>query len=245
MRRMISASTAGSSTRTSERSAASLRGTGSAAGGAARMPPSETTWLPISTPNSSSSRLASAPAATRAVVSRALARSRMSRASTRSYLSTPTRSAWPGRGRVTRRRRSSPGSAASCAMMSSQLPQSRLGISIATGLPSVSPARTPESHSMWSRSIFIRAPRPYPCMRRASSRSTQSALTGSPAGSPSTRATRALPWDSPAVRISGSRSLPSRPRERKANEPGCAGLVPVGVLNGPREAATDPRRRRR
>ena len=64
-----------------------------------------------STPNSSSSRLATAPAATRAVVSRALARSRMSRASPRSYLRTPTRSAWPGRGRVTRRRRELAGSA--------------------------------------------------------------------------------------------------------------------------------------
>jgi len=50
--------------------------------------------------------------------------------------------------------------AASCAMTSSQLPQSRLGMSMATGEPSVSPARTPESHSTWSRSIFIRAPRP-------------------------------------------------------------------------------------
>ena len=51
--------------------------------------PSDTTWLPISTPNSSSSRRARAPAATRAAVSRALARSRMSRASRRSYLRTP------------------------------------------------------------------------------------------------------------------------------------------------------------
>ena len=42
-----------------------------------------------------------APAATRAAVSRALARSRMSRRSWRSYLRPPARSAWPGRGRVT------------------------------------------------------------------------------------------------------------------------------------------------
>ena len=46
-----------------------------------------------------------APAATRAVVSRADARSRMSRASSRSYLSMPVRSAWPGRTRVTARLR--------------------------------------------------------------------------------------------------------------------------------------------
>src|SRR5690349_8334427 len=36
-------------------------------------------------------------------------------------------------------------------------------------------------------------------MRRSRSRSTHSALTGKPAGSPSTRATRAFPCDSPAV----------------------------------------------
>src|SRR3954470_16130998 len=72
-------------------------------------------------------------------------------------------------------------------------------MSMATGEPSVSPARSPESHSMWSRSIFIRAPRPYPCIRRASSRSTHSAETGSPAGRPSTMVTSALPCDSPAV----------------------------------------------
>ena len=51
-------------------------------------------------------RLQIAAAATRAVVSRADARSRMSRASSRSYLSKPERSAWPGRTRVTARRRS-------------------------------------------------------------------------------------------------------------------------------------------
>ena len=45
-------------------------------------------------------------------------------------------------------------------MTSSQLAQSRLWISIATGEPSVSPARTPASHSIASGSIFIRAPRP-------------------------------------------------------------------------------------
>ena len=45
-----------------------------------------------------------APAATRAAVSRALARSSTSRMSVRSYLMAPARSACPGRGRVTRGR---------------------------------------------------------------------------------------------------------------------------------------------
>src|SRR6266566_913634 len=31
---------------------------------------------------------------------------------------------------------------------------------VAMGEPSVSPARTPASHSIWSASIFMRAPRP-------------------------------------------------------------------------------------
>ena len=50
-----------------------------------------------------------------------------------------------------------------------------------------SPRRArPASHSIRSCSIFIRAPRPYPCIRRPRSRSTQAASTGRPAGSPST-----------------------------------------------------------
>ena len=40
------------------------------------------------------------PSATRAAVSRAEARSRIGRASSKSYFCMPTRSAWPGRGRV-------------------------------------------------------------------------------------------------------------------------------------------------
>ena len=50
------------------------------------------------------------PRATRAEVSLALARSRMSRASLRPYLRSPTRSACPGRGSRTRRSSSSPAS---------------------------------------------------------------------------------------------------------------------------------------
>ncbi len=52
-------------------------------------------------PARASSWRAIAPAATRDAVSRALARSRMSRMSARPYFATPARSAWPGRGRVT------------------------------------------------------------------------------------------------------------------------------------------------
>src|SRR5881409_688794 len=58
------------------------------------------------------------------------------------------------------RRRSVPGASASGAITSRQCSQSRFHTSMAIGEPSVSPARTPASHSIWSASIFMRAPRP-------------------------------------------------------------------------------------
>ena len=70
------------------------------AGGSA-IPPMADTWLVIRTPNRPRSWRASDPAATRAAVSRALARSSTSRTSVWPYLIAPARSACPGRGRVT------------------------------------------------------------------------------------------------------------------------------------------------
>ena len=55
----------------------------------------------ISTPSARRNALASAPPATRAAVSRALARSSTLRTSVKPYFCTPARSAWPGRGRCT------------------------------------------------------------------------------------------------------------------------------------------------
>ena len=83
--------------------------------------------------------------------------------------------------------------------MASQFAQSRFLTSIAIGDPIDSPARTPPRNSTRSCSITIRRPRPYPCWRRASSRSTSATRRGTPAGIPSTSATSAGPWDSPAV----------------------------------------------
>ena len=57
------------------------------------------TWLWTDTPTARRNSLASAPAATRAAVSRALARSSTLRTSLKPYLWRPARSAWPGRGR--------------------------------------------------------------------------------------------------------------------------------------------------
>jgi len=59
------------------------------------------TWLRIVTPSAARNWRATAPAATRAAVSRALARSSTLRASSKPYFCRPARSAWPGRGRCT------------------------------------------------------------------------------------------------------------------------------------------------
>ena len=114
-------------------------------------------------PRASSCR-ATAPAATRAAVSRALARSRTSRMSSWSYLarrrgrrgraaaaSPAARLAPVGVGRRLAVRR------ASCCC---QFTQSRFSISSAIGPPIVSPARTPERISARSDSIAMRRPRP-------------------------------------------------------------------------------------
>ena len=60
-----------------------------------------TTCERTSTPSARRNARASAPPATRAAVSRALARSSTLRTSVKSYFCVPTRSAWPGRGRCT------------------------------------------------------------------------------------------------------------------------------------------------
>ncbi len=108
-------------------------------------------------PNSSRKRLHTAPTATRAAVSRALARSSTLRTSSKSYFTMPARSAWPGRNRVTFWISLSMGSTDICSV---QFAQSRFWIESAIGLPSVVPCRTPEVISARSCSIFCRRPRP-------------------------------------------------------------------------------------
>ena len=83
----------------------------------------------------------------------------MSRTSDLRYLSTPGRSACPGLGRVISRR-SAPSAPPSALIAVVQFSQSRLVIRKDTGLPRVSPCRTPARISTRSRSIFIRPPRP-------------------------------------------------------------------------------------
>src|SRR5829696_2322703 len=69
----------------------------------------------------------------------------------------------------------------------------------AIGDPSVLPWRMPDMTWARSFSIFMRPPRPWPSWRRARSWSMSSGARRSPAGSPSRRAIRPGPWDSPAV----------------------------------------------
>ena len=163
--------------------------------------------------------LATSPSATRAAVSRALARSSTGRASSWPYFCIPARSAWPGRGRVSgalraRFSRSSAGTGSGDITVS-HFGHSVLATRIATGPPSVRPCRVPPVISTSSCSNFIRAPRPYPARRRASAAAMSAVLISTPAGTPSQMATRARPCDSPAVS--------QRNMSRSSHGPLCAG----------------------
>ena len=124
-----------------------------------RTPPISMTWLRIEMPNSARSRLATPATATRAVVSRALERSSTLRMSRWPYFMAPARSACPGRGRVTALA-GAPAGGSPTAMVVFQFSQSRFWMDSVMGLPSVTPQRNPEEMWAWSRSIFMRPPRP-------------------------------------------------------------------------------------
>ena len=158
-------------------------------------PPISVTCDATVIPSSRSSAPQTAPTATRMVVSRALDRSRMSRASVRSYFNTPVRSACPGRTAVT----FAPAGAPKGSMRSVQFSKSRLTTCKVSGEPRVSPNRIPESTVTRSVSIFMRSPRPYPRCLRASASSIAARGILSPAGTPSSIAVSAAPCDSPAV----------------------------------------------
>jgi hypothetical protein len=152
---------------------------------------------------------ATAPRATRVAVSRALERSRTGRASSKPYFCIPTRSACPGRGRVSGALRACPsssaGSTGSAAITRSHFGHSVLAMRRATGPPRVQPCRTPPRNSTSSRSKLIRAPRPKPRRRRASASARSVVVVRTPAGTPSMTPTSAGPCDSPAV---SQRSMP-------------------------------------
>ena len=106
-------------------------------------------------PSVRSNALASAPAATRAAVSRALARSSTSRASVNPYFCMPARSAWPGRGCVS-------------------------GAAVAPGADDISSAHFPVAHSLLRMTIAIGEPSVRPCRipPRSSSSSCSKRMRG-------------------------------------------------------------------
>ena len=147
-------------------SAAGRRRGGRRRRAAAAGEPSGTRTGPIATvcdtvrmPSSARNARATAPSATRAAVSRALARSSTGRASSKPYFCMPTRSAWPGRGRVSgapRPRPSVAGSMGSGLMTSCHFGHSVLPMRSAMGLPRLSPWRTPPEIASSSCSNFMR-----------------------------------------------------------------------------------------
>ena len=117
------------------------------------------TWLRTSTPAvAQQDAWPAPPAATRAVVSRALARSSTLRRSSVRYLSAPARSAWPGRGYLSARRCLASSAAAGPA--TSRPASSRgpcCGRAALTGLPSVGRGGRRDSTSTASR-LDLHAP---------------------------------------------------------------------------------------
>ena len=119
--------------------------------GSTATPPTSAVNDQTSMPSSRRNARATPPAATRAAVSRADARSRTFRTSLKPYLSAPARSAWPGRTRVTGVARLLPSAAAAASSAASsslsastcmtrvQFSQSRFATSSRIGEPSVSP----------------------------------------------------------------------------------------------------------
>src|SRR4030081_3511902 len=152
--------------------------------------------LRISIPNWPSSLRATPPAATLVAVSRAEDRSSTLRTSVCPYLRAPARSAWPGLSLVT-----GFGAKPSLAAVISavQFTWSLFSSTNVTGLPMVTPPRTPLT--MWATSVSIccRPPRPWPPWRRARSRRRSSSEISSPAGRPSRITVSCGPCDSPAV----------------------------------------------
>ena len=115
----------------------------------------ERTWMPSAARND----LQTVPIATRAAVSRALARSRIGRASSNPNFCIPARSAWPGRGRV-RAGSSARASSSPTAMICCHFGHSVLWTTSEIGEPMVRPWRMPPRISRRSSSSFILVPRP-------------------------------------------------------------------------------------
>ena len=126
-----------------------------AASGNRDLGPMATTREEIRTPKRPKSCFAREPRATITAVERALARSRTSRASSRSYLRAPARSAWPGRTWVNFLPPRAYGETRSF-----QFSWSLFQTTSAMGAPEVIPPRRPAMNCASSFSIFCLPPRP-------------------------------------------------------------------------------------
>jgi hypothetical protein len=123
----------------------------------------------------------------------------MGLASSQSYFCMPARSAWPGQGRVSLVRASGGIGVGGSGDILAHFGHSVLPTMIATGDPRLAVPDAPRTVTS-SASNFMRAPRPTPSRRRARAARMSSEVTLTWAGMPSIVATRAGPWDSPAVR---------------------------------------------
>src|SRR5262249_266862 len=115
------------------------------------------------------------------------------------------------------------------------LGHSVLPMRIATGPPRVRPCRTPPVISASSCSNFIRAPRPYPALRRATAAATPAGLTSIPPGRPPPPPTSARPAPPPPA------TPPAAPPQTR---PGARGRAPrpPGRPHPPPRVPAPPRR---
>jgi len=150
---------------------------------------------PTLTPNSDKSLRQTAPAATRAAVSRAEALSSISRRSLAVNLSAPGRSACPGRGQTWK--------SVLLAGVSRHYVSPVFPVQVLDGKADRRADSFPGPYAgEYLDFIFLyfhAAPRPKPCCLRASSPFMYSLVMESPAGIPSSMTVNCFPCDSPAV----------------------------------------------
>ena len=177
--------------------------------------PSATMWLTIETPSWVRSSLASVPAATRAAVSRADARSSTSRASSKPYLSMPGQVGVPRPGL---RQHLGRGSRLGGHLLGPLRP---FGVGDLDGHRRSQRAAVADAAQQGDLVGLEAHARPTAVARAGAGparRRCRRPRRASPAGRPSTMTTRARPWDSPAVR---KRSTQQRYRTANAGPEPC------------------------
>ena len=241
IRAIIAASASGSGQRSGETSASSRVRVAFA--GSRATPPTSAVNDQTSIPSSRRKARATAPAATRAAVSRAEARSSTLRTSLKPYLRAPARSAWPGRTRVTGVARLLPPSAALAELRGFLLgerpdlhdPRPVLPVAVADQQQDRRAERAAVADPAQDlRPVLLdRLTRAPPVALLAAGEVDRDHVLGQgrPAGTPSIVAPRAGPCDSPAVRkrnaVTRPRPPPVRSRRRPVRPRPSAGRRPV------------------